>query len=72
MGILNRINNLFREAGMGAVLKQALVALHIYENFRYYLYKTESKVLGDESKYLPKLDISTIIHCCQSAKWDTF
>ena len=62
MGILNRINNLYRESGHSAVLKQTLIALHIYENFYYYLYKTETKPFLDESNFLPKIDIKKLTH----------
>lgn len=68
MGLWNRAKNLYREAGLGAVLRQVLIALRIYENFHYYLYMEEMKPLGDESRYLPKIDANNLTNKISTSK----
>lgn len=70
MGIFNRIGILYREAGVSAVIRQALIALHIYENFQYYLYNEGLKLSGSESSYLPKMKVNNLTYKMLESKAD--
>lgn len=68
MGLWNRAKILYWEAGLGAVLRQVLIVLRIYENFHYYLYKVEMKPLENESRVLPKIDVSNLTYMRLTSK----